>query len=90
MCGDCKDGKGVSALLNNCVDCSNVNGILIAVLRKENVNCTHSTISNACRVVLLHIVIMDTLLISALLFKEVKFSALFFPVIFFTNVSSVI
>ena len=34
LCGDCKDGKGVSALLNRCVDCSNVNGILIAVLSK--------------------------------------------------------
>ena len=34
LCGDCKDGKGVSALLNNCVDCSDVNGILIAVLSK--------------------------------------------------------
>ena len=34
LCGDCKDGKGVSALLNNCVNCNNVNGILIAVLSK--------------------------------------------------------
>ena len=34
LCGDCKDGKGVSALLNHCVDCSDVNGILIAVLSK--------------------------------------------------------
>ena len=35
LCGDCRDGKGVSALLNNCVDCSNVNSILIAALGKQ-------------------------------------------------------
>ena len=35
LCGDCRDGKGVSALLNNCVDCSNTNSVLIAVLSKN-------------------------------------------------------
>ena len=32
LCGDCRDGKGVSTLLNRCVDCSGVNSILIAAL----------------------------------------------------------
>jgi len=36
LCGDCRDGKGVSALLNHCVDCSNVFGMLIGVLGKWN------------------------------------------------------
>ena len=34
LCGNCRDGKGVSALLNHCVDCSNAYGILIGVLGK--------------------------------------------------------
>ena len=55
LCGDCKGGKGVSALLNCCVDCSNTNGILIAVLSK-NIECMYTTgalnvrfISSHCR-----------------------------------------
>lgn len=32
MCGNCKDGKGVSVLFNKCVDCSNEFGVLIAAL----------------------------------------------------------
>ena len=41
LCGDCRDGKGVSALLNHCVDCSNAYGILIGVLGKlhSSINC---------------------------------------------------
>lgn len=32
LCGECKDGKGVSALLNRCTNCSDVSGLLIALL----------------------------------------------------------
>ncbi|XP_065898161.1 uncharacterized protein [Dysidea avara] len=32
LCGSCRDGKGVSALFNECVDCSDGFGALIAVL----------------------------------------------------------
>ena len=42
LCGDCRDGKGVSALLNRCVDCSNTNGVFIAVLSK-NFECMYPT-----------------------------------------------
>ena len=42
LCGDCRDGKGVSALLNRCADCSNANGVLIAVLSK-NFECMYAT-----------------------------------------------
>ena len=41
LCGDCKDNKGVSALLNHCVDCTNTNVVLLAVLCK---NYCHITI----------------------------------------------
>ena len=32
LCGECKDGKGVSALLNRCTHCSDVSGLLIPLL----------------------------------------------------------
>ena len=32
LCGDCKDNKGVSALLNHCVDCNDINVVLIGGL----------------------------------------------------------
>ena len=32
LCGNCEDGKGVSALFNRCVDCNNAFGALIAAL----------------------------------------------------------
>ena len=32
LCGECGNGKGVSALLNNCVTCSNNNIVLIPLL----------------------------------------------------------
>ena len=32
LCGECGNGKGVSALLNNCVTCSNNNIALIPLL----------------------------------------------------------
>ena len=35
LCGDCKDNKGVSSLLNRCVDCGDINIIFIAVLCKN-------------------------------------------------------
>ena len=34
LCGDCKDGAGVSALLNQCVSCNDAYGLLIAALSK--------------------------------------------------------
>ena len=40
LCGDCRDGKGVSTLLNHCVDCSNINILLLAALCK---NYCHTT-----------------------------------------------
>ena len=33
LCGECRDGKGVSALLNRCVSCPNAYGLLILGLR---------------------------------------------------------
>ena len=32
LCGGCRDGLGVSALLNKCVTCSDSNGLLIVIL----------------------------------------------------------
>ena len=32
LCGNCRDGYGVSVLLNKCVTCHDASGILIAVL----------------------------------------------------------
>jgi len=32
LCGNCRDGYGVSVLLNKCVTCPSVSGILIAAL----------------------------------------------------------
>ena len=40
LCGSCRDGKGVSALFNECVDCSDSFGALIAVLSKSMHGCT--------------------------------------------------
>ena len=34
LCGDCRNGYGVSVLLNKCVTCPNASGILIAALSK--------------------------------------------------------
>ena len=35
LCGNCKDGKGVSILFSECVDCDNAFGALIGVLGKQ-------------------------------------------------------
>ena len=34
LCGECSGGKGVSALLNNCVSCPNAQGLLILALSR--------------------------------------------------------
>ena len=34
LCGECRDGKGVSALLSRCTTCSNASGLLIVLLRE--------------------------------------------------------
>ena len=36
LCGECRDEMGVSALLSRCVDCSNVNALLIVTLSNDN------------------------------------------------------
>ena len=36
LCGDCRDGAGVSALLNQCVSCNDAYGLLIAALSKSD------------------------------------------------------
>ena len=35
LCGECRDGKGVSALLNKCTTCSDASGLLILALSKK-------------------------------------------------------
>ena len=35
LCGECRNGSGVSALLNRCVTCSNAMGLLVAVLGEK-------------------------------------------------------
>lgn len=39
LCGECRNGMGVSALLNRCVDCGDINALLIVTLSK-NVYCS--------------------------------------------------
>ena len=34
LCGDCRNGYGVSVLLNKCVTCHDASGLLIVVLSK--------------------------------------------------------
>ena len=72
-------------MLNHCVDCSDVNGILIAVLGKisqfMNLNYFYASINT--------LVILDAAFISVLVYKDVKFTALLFPIIYFINVRSV-
>ena len=42
LCGECRDeGKGVSALLNNCVTCSNASGLLILALSQLYIDMIH-------------------------------------------------
>ena len=36
LCGQCRDDKGVSVLLNNCVSCGYVNILLIIALGQYN------------------------------------------------------
>ena len=36
LCGECRDEMGVSALLSRCVDCSNVNALLIVTLSNDD------------------------------------------------------
>ena len=35
LCGECRNGSGVSALLNRCVTCSDAMGLLVAVLGEK-------------------------------------------------------
>ena len=35
LCGECRDGKGVSALLNKCTTCSDASSLLILALSKK-------------------------------------------------------
>jgi len=51
LCGDCRDNKGVSALLNRCVHCSDVNSALIAALCKTYVE----LLVHICMYIIIHI-----------------------------------
>jgi hypothetical protein len=54
LCGQCKDGTGVSVLLNNCVSCSDGFLALIIVLGKhEAINITMRYLSYVALVVIL-------------------------------------
>ena len=35
LCGECRNGSGVSVLLNRCVTCSDAMGLLVAVLGEK-------------------------------------------------------
>ena len=37
LCGNCKNGRGVSVLFNKCVNCNNGFGVLIAALGNQAV-----------------------------------------------------
>ena len=39
LCGQCRNGKGVSALLNKCVSCGNASVLLIIALGRQYVVC---------------------------------------------------
>ena len=94
LCGDCRDNKGVSALLNHCVHCSDVNSALIVGLCKTlNYLYIHKQLTVVINLIFFMLicfaVIVDAVLIIALLYKDVMFSALFFPTVFFINVRKI-
>ena len=50
LCGQCGNGKGVSALLNKCVSCGNASVLLIIALGRQYVVC----IVHVCYIIISH------------------------------------
>ena len=49
LCGECRNGSGVSALLNRCVTCSDVMGLLVAVLGEKREIVLIGTVQYICK-----------------------------------------
>ena len=50
LCGQCGNGKGVSALLNKCVSCGNASVLLIIALGRQYIVC----IVHVCYIIISH------------------------------------
>ena len=83
LCGDCRNGYGVSVLLNKCVTCHDASGLLIAVLSEsQKVACSVDVPFMICFTVLI-----DALVLTGLLLLVKAFPAWLYPCLFYLQVS---
>ena len=83
LCGECRDGKGVSALLNKCITCSSTSGLLIALLRE------YSLYVICVLLGLLHyfiLVVLDAAVFAVLLNFMKPFPSWIYPCVFYIQV----
>lgn len=80
LCGECKNGMGVSALLSRCVDCSNINSLLIVTLSE----CM--SILKLIHCVTWYLVIVDAIIVLIMLRWNHPFPTLMYPCLFYLQV----
>ena len=83
LCGECRDGKGVSVLLNNCVTCHSAQGLLILALSRLNFQSstqfTPITSHN-------HAVVADAVAFLVIVFADVPLPGWVYPFLFYIQV----
>ena len=81
LCGKCRDGKGVSVLLNDCVSCHDAQGLLILGLSKLNQS------NGECKKIIGCVVIADAVAFIVIVVADVPFPEWIYPFIFYIQAS---
>ena len=82
LCGQCHNGRGVSALLNKCVFCGNASVLLIIALGRQYVVC----IVHVYVCVILLSVIVDIIVITTILLCSLSLKPWLYPFMFYLQV----
>ena len=88
LCGNCRNGYGLSVLLNKCVTCPDASGIFIAVLgESQNID---SILQFSCFMAECNFgftVLLDALVLISLMLLVKVFPAWLYPCLFYLQVS---
>ena len=87
LCGNCRDGYGVSVLLNKCVTCHDASGILIAVLSECMSFRTQILCSLSCVPYVFSSVAADAVVFISLLLLIKTFPTWLYPCLFYIQVT---
>ena len=86
LCGECRDGMGVSALFNNCVSCHNAHGLLILALSRF----TNSIVIIIINLLSLHAVVADAIAFIVIIVVDIALPGWIYPFIFYIQVWEII